>query len=150
MLVFLVESVRLSLLLVPVNMSLCCSVFCPSLWLLHPVVDSWVPPPRPIFFSISCSFSANLAKSCVGDPSRGLTPPPMGNPGSATGGIYQFERYICQNDTWVTTMYLVFDCHSVIICTRKKLINYWLWNFQRYPKTLVSLSCHKIVDGGFF
>ena len=36
---------------------------------------------RPKNFSISCSFSENLAKSYVGAPMEGS--PPMGNPGSA-------------------------------------------------------------------
>ena len=41
-------------------------------------------PLRPKIFSISCSFSQNLAKSYVGvPPPGGLAPPPTGNPGSA-------------------------------------------------------------------
>ena len=40
-------------------------------------------PLRPKIFSISCSFSQNLAKSYVGVPPGGLAPPPTGNPGSA-------------------------------------------------------------------
>ena len=40
------------------------------------------PPLQPKIFSISCSFSQNLAKSYVGAPGE-LAPPPMGNPGSA-------------------------------------------------------------------
>ena len=42
-------------------------------------------PPRPKIFSISCSFSQNLAKSYVGTPAGWLAPPPTGNPGSAPG-----------------------------------------------------------------
>ena len=41
-------------------------------------------PLRPKIFSISCSFSENLAKSYVSAPA-GLAPPPTGNPGSAPG-----------------------------------------------------------------
>ena len=36
-------------------------------------------------FSIPCSFGENLAKLYVGIPPGGLTPPPLGNPGPATG-----------------------------------------------------------------
>ena len=42
-----------------------------------------VHPPWPKIFSISCSFSQNLAKSYVGAPLGGLAPPHTGNPGSA-------------------------------------------------------------------
>ena len=43
-------------------------------------------PLRPKIFSISCSFSENLAKLYVGAPTAGWHPPPlMGNPGSAPG-----------------------------------------------------------------
>ena len=40
------------------------------------------PSPRPKIFSISCSFSRNLANHMLAPPG-GLAPPPMGNPGSA-------------------------------------------------------------------
>ena len=45
-----------------------------------------MPPLWPKIFSISCSFSQNLAKSYVGAPPGGLVPPPMGNPGSTPEG----------------------------------------------------------------
>ena len=41
------------------------------------------PPLRPKFFSISCSFWGQFAKSYVGAPPGGLAPPPTGNPGCA-------------------------------------------------------------------
>ena len=47
-------------------------------------------PLRTKMFSISCSFSENLAKSYVGapPPPGGLAPPPTGNPGSAPGQTF--------------------------------------------------------------
>ena len=48
---------------------------------------SWdAPPPRggPISFNFYAVFWENMAKSYVGAPPGELTPPPWGNPGSAT------------------------------------------------------------------
>ena len=44
-----------------------------------------VRPPRLNIFSISCSFSENLAKSYFGAPSGGLASPATGNSGSTPG-----------------------------------------------------------------
>ena len=50
-------------------------------------------------FSISCSFWENLAKMCVHapPPPRGFTPPPGGNPGSATdhGREFPSRKILC-------------------------------------------------------
>ena len=43
------------------------------------------PPPGAQILSFSCSFWEILANLYVGAPPGELTPPPRGNPGSATG-----------------------------------------------------------------
>ena len=138
--------------------------FCWYLWTCLYAVQSFVllseyfiqwriherPLPLPKFFSISCSFSENLAKSYVGDP-----PPPGGWDAPSYGEssirhwrdlriwtLHLSKWYMGNNN--ISSFWLPFCYHLY------QKLNYWLWNFQRYPKTLVSLSCHKIVDGRFF
>ena len=78
----------------------------------YPVADLGGVPPvcaplRPKLFSISCSFSQNLAKLYVGTPPRGLAPPPTGNPGSAPGIDYARKIMLLFLDTTTNTSRMV-------------------------------------------
>ena len=68
-------------------MRFCILVF--RIFFVYTVADLGGGPLWPKIFSISCSFSQNLAKAYVGAPPPprpgGLVPPPTGNPGSAPG-----------------------------------------------------------------
>ena len=69
---------------------------------MFPEADLGGPARAPLrhkIFSISCSFSQNLAKSYVGaPPPEGWRPPPTGNPGSAPGFDYIYTIYNLHHD----------------------------------------------------
>ena len=81
------------------------------------------PPLRPKIFSISCSFSQNLAKSYVGAPPRRLAPPPTGNPGSAPDNVHK-SVILCKilwALSWYFVMYLLKHIKPYVIAESKPI-----------------------------